>query len=139
MLSTETVLTPRSLTSFASSWKNAKCAPGMGQYSLDLQSAGGESWFYLFTLQEGSLLSFGRPTYGRLGRSKADVNSDEGLPEPTAVDGLEESTIVSAAAGVFPSRLLACGKVDNAAHCCCVAACGLQVWQGMWVPRSPRQ
>ena len=56
------------------------------------------------------MLSFGRPTYGRLGRSKADVNSDEGLPEPTAVDGLEELTIVSAAAGVVVSRPLHLGR-----------------------------
>ena len=54
----------------------------------------------LSTAQDGTLLSFGRPTYGRLGRSGADVNSDEGVAKPMAVDGLGDATIVSAAAGV---------------------------------------
>ena len=58
----------------------------------------------LCNTQDGTLLSFGRPTYGRLGRSGVDVNSDEGVSEPMAVDGLGEATIVSAAAGV-PSLL----------------------------------
>jgi len=36
----------------------------------------------LAVTQSGQLLSFGRPTYGRLGRTDVDVNSDDPIHTP---------------------------------------------------------
>lgn len=38
-------------------------------------------------LQDKELYSFGRPTYGRLGRNDVDANSDLPVPEAEAVSG----------------------------------------------------
>lgn len=49
------------------------------------------------------LLSFGRPTYGRLGQKEADVGSDSACPIPRPVDGLEGVQLAGAAAGIAVS------------------------------------
>ena len=51
--------------------------------------------------QDGGLLSWGRPTYGRLGRQAVDVEADSALLEPLSVDGLEGVKVVSASAGAL--------------------------------------
>ena len=48
--------------------------------------------------QQGSLLSFGLQTYGRLGRTAANPNSDAPLA-PGQVDGVEDVDIASIVAG----------------------------------------
>lgn len=52
---------------------------------------------------EGKLLSFGRPTYGRLGQKDAAVASDAACPDPKPVDGLEGVRVTGAAAGLAVS------------------------------------
>ena len=49
--------------------------------------------------QAGTLLSWGRPTYGRLGQDGVDVEADSALPQPMPVHGLEEVAVVAASAG----------------------------------------
>lgn len=49
------------------------------------------------------LLSFGRPTYGRLGQKAADVGADSACPAPRQVDGLEGCAVAGAAAGIAVS------------------------------------
>ncbi|GAB4814630.1 hypothetical protein N2152v2_001676 [Parachlorella kessleri] len=51
----------------------------------------------------GELLSFGRPTYGRLGQKDAEVGADSACPEPKRVDGLEGVQVAGAAAGLAVS------------------------------------
>lgn len=53
--------------------------------------------------QDDGLLSFGRPTYGRLGQKDADVGADTACPAPRAVDGLEGVRVAGAAAGLAVS------------------------------------
>ena len=50
-------------------------------------------------VQEGKLLSFGRPTYGRLGQQGVDPASDEGCPGPAPVEGLEGQAVHQVSAG----------------------------------------
>ena len=50
-------------------------------------------------LQDGQLLSFGRPTYGGLGRAAVDTQSDNAEPQPQRVDGLVGVRVTAAAAG----------------------------------------
>lgn len=57
----------------------------------------------LVITEQGRLLSFGRPTYGRLGQKDADVSADSACPEVKQVDGLDGITVVSAAAGLAVS------------------------------------
>ncbi|KAL4446354.1 hypothetical protein ABPG77_003161 [Micractinium sp. CCAP 211/92] len=57
----------------------------------------------LVLTKQGSLLSFGRPTYGRLGQKDAEVSSDAACPEPKQVDGLEGVKVAGAAAGLAVS------------------------------------
>jgi Regulator of chromosome condensation (RCC1) repeat len=52
-------------------------------------------------LQDGQLLSFGRPTYGGLGRAAVDTQSDNAEPQPQRVDGLDGVSVTAAAAGGF--------------------------------------
>ena len=54
------------------------------------------------------MLSFGRPTYGRLGRTGVDTNSDEPYDEPVEIVGMEGKA-VGIAAGVSVSA----GKIRN--------------------------
>jgi hypothetical protein len=54
----------------------------------------------------GTLLSFGRPTYGRLGQKDAEVGSDSACPELKQVDGLEGVEVAGAAAGLAVSGQL---------------------------------
>ena len=54
---------------------------------------------YKLAEQEMKLVSFGRPTYGRLGRKDVDVEADAALPEPLPVDGLDCVSIIGAAGG----------------------------------------
>jgi alpha-tubulin suppressor-like RCC1 family protein len=59
---------------------------------------------FLKASQTGSsLLSCGRPTYGRLGQKGADVGSDSGSAELRPVDGLEGIDVSGAAAGLAVS------------------------------------
>ncbi|KAK9820428.1 hypothetical protein WJX72_010230 [[Myrmecia] bisecta] len=53
--------------------------------------------------KDGRLLAFGRPTYGRLGRQAANVSSDEAVPEPAPVDGLDGVKVAGMAAGLAVS------------------------------------
>ncbi len=52
---------------------------------------------------DGSLLSFGRPTYGRLGRPDVDVAADAAVPAPAPVASLEGVRVAGAAAGLAVS------------------------------------
>ena len=47
----------------------------------------------------GALLSFGRPTYGRLGRADVDVTTDDAVHEPAEVQGFAGDPVVAAGAG----------------------------------------
>lgn len=60
-------------------------------------------------LSAGKLLSFGRPTYGRLGQQEAPVDLDAACPEPTPVDGLEGVNVAGASAGLAVSGELIVG------------------------------
>eukprot|EP00959_Pyramimonas_sp_CCMP1952_P012694 268415-Pyramimonas_sp.AAC.1 len=62
---------------------------------------GGEHHTLALT-SEGEVLSFGRPTYGRLGRKEVEVNSDEPYDVPAPVRGIE-GKVASIAAGVSVS------------------------------------
>mmetsp|Transcript_34102 Transcript_34102/g.85402 ORF Transcript_34102/g.85402 Transcript_34102/m.85402 type:complete len:469 (-) Transcript_34102:211-1617(-) len=55
------------------------------------------------------MLSMGRPTYGRLGRSGVDVTSDEPVPAPGAVEGLEGIELGGGAAGLAVSGAFGTG------------------------------
>lgn len=57
----------------------------------------------LVLTRQGRLLSFGRPTYGRLGQRDADVAADAACPEPKPVDGLGDVEVAGAAAGLAVS------------------------------------
>ncbi|PSC70525.1 fructose bisphosphate aldolase [Micractinium conductrix] len=52
----------------------------------------------LVLTEAGMLLSFGRPTYGRLGQRDAEVSTDAACPDPKHVDGLEGVAVAGAAA-----------------------------------------
>ncbi|KAK9819199.1 hypothetical protein WJX74_002113 [Apatococcus lobatus] len=60
--------------------------------------------------QDGQLLSFGRPTYGRLGRKDVDPASDDGCSVPASVDGLEGQHVHHMSAG---SAVSSCIAGDN--------------------------
>ncbi len=53
--------------------------------------------------KDGVLVSFGRPTYGRLGRADAPVNEDVAMPVPGRVNGLDGVRVVAMAAGLAVS------------------------------------
>ena len=57
----------------------------------------------LVLTRQGELLSFGRPTYGRLGRKGVDVAADAACPEVEKVEGLEGVKVAGAAAGLAVS------------------------------------
>ncbi len=57
----------------------------------------------MFLTESKTLLSCGRPTYGRLGQKSADVGSDAPCPDIKAVDGLGGIKISGAAAGLAVS------------------------------------
>jgi regulator of chromosome condensation len=67
----------------------------------------------LVITKEGSLLSFGRPTYGRLGQRDAEVSTDAACPAVRAVDGLDGVKVAGAAAGLAVSG---CFSEDGAAY-----------------------
>lgn len=60
-------------------------------------------------VQEGQLMSFGRGTYGRIGRRDVDPKADDSLPEARPVDNLEGVAVSGMAAGeihpMFPQCL----------------------------------
>lgn len=60
-------------------------------------------------VQEGQLMSFGRGTYGRIGRRDVDPKADDSLPEARPVDNLEGAAVSGMAAGeihpMFPQCL----------------------------------
>lgn len=51
----------------------------------------------------GKLLAFGRPTYGRLGRTDVDVTTDDAVHEPAEVQGFGGEAVVCAGAGTSVS------------------------------------
>lgn len=53
--------------------------------------------------QEGQLLSFGRPTYGRLGRLDVAASSDNAAYEAMPVDGLDGFSVVGMSADIMVS------------------------------------
>ena len=55
-------------------------------------------------MQEGQLLSFGRPTYGRLGRLDVAASSDNAAYEAMPVDGLDGLSVVGMSAGKTTSH-----------------------------------
>ena len=57
-------------------------------------------------MQGGQLLSFGRPTYGRLGRLDVAASSDNAAYEAMPVDGLDGLTVVGMSAGKSASHSL---------------------------------
>lgn len=57
-------------------------------------------------MQDGKLLSWGRPTYGGLGRAAVDVASDAALPAPARVDDLDDVHVAAAAGGAFSDARL---------------------------------
>ena len=57
----------------------------------------------LVLTKQGKLLSFGRPTYGRLGQKSADVGADAACPDVKGVDGLDGVQVLGAAAGLAVS------------------------------------
>eukprot|EP00889_Picochlorum_renovo_P001183 jgi/Picre1/28213/NNA_003619.t1 len=57
----------------------------------------------LFLTDKDSLLSCGRPTYGRLGQQGADVSSDAPCPAIHPVDGLDGVKVVGGAGGLAVS------------------------------------
>lgn len=57
----------------------------------------------MFITSSKTLLSCGRPTYGRLGQKSADVSSDTPSPDIKPVDGLEGVKVSGAAAGLAVS------------------------------------
>lgn len=57
----------------------------------------------LFLTDKDSLLSCGRPTYGRLGQQGADVSSDAPCPAIHPVDGLDGVNVVGGAGGLAVS------------------------------------
>ncbi|KAI8105517.1 hypothetical protein M9434_000102 [Picochlorum sp. BPE23] len=57
----------------------------------------------LFLTDKDSLLSCGRPTYGRLGQQGADVSSDAPCPAIHSVDGLDGVKVVGGAGGLAVS------------------------------------
>ncbi len=59
---------------------------------------------HVTTLQEGKLLSFGRPTYGRLGRLDVAASSDNAAYEAMPVDGLDGLSVVGMSAGKTSSH-----------------------------------
>ena len=59
--------------------------------------------FLTSSAAKSSLLSCGRPTYGRLRQKDADVGSDSGCPTLKPVDGLDGKSIMGAAAGLAVS------------------------------------
>lgn len=50
-------------------------------------------------LQEGKLLSFGRPTYGRLGRQDVSTGSDDAVAGAKSVGNLDGVDVTGMAAG----------------------------------------
>ena len=54
----------------------------------------------MFGLQDKELYSFGRPTYGRLGRDDVDANSDSPVSEAKAVGNLDGAAVKGVAAGM---------------------------------------
>lgn len=52
-------------------------------------------------LQEDKLYSFGRPTYGRLGREDVGASSDDAVPEAKPVDNLDGVSVAGMAAGTY--------------------------------------
>lgn len=60
-------------------------------------------------VQEGQLMSFGRGTYGRIGRQDVDPKADDCHPEAKRVDNLEDVAVSGMAAGevhpIFPQCL----------------------------------
>ena len=57
----------------------------------------------MFLTESKTLISCGRPTYGRLGQKAADVASDTPCPDIKPVDGLEGVEVSGAAAGLAVS------------------------------------
>lgn len=67
-----------------------------------MEHSGGWSVLYeslQVVVQEGQLLSFGRATYGRIGRLDVEVNKDLSVPEARPVDNLDGVTVTGMAAG----------------------------------------
>lgn len=81
----------------------------MGTHSIKSVAPG--QHHTLFVTNKGSLLSCGRPTYGRLGRKDAEVTSDKPCPEIKPVDGLDGVCVDGAAAGLAVS-----GCFDTTGH-----------------------
>lgn len=53
--------------------------------------------------KDGTLLAFGRPTYGRLGRTDAPVGEDTAMPAAGVVEGLAGVEVAGMAAGLAVS------------------------------------
>lgn len=79
---------------------------------LDVAAVRSGQHHTLVTTKKGELLSFGRPTYGRLGQKDADVSSDAACPDVKTVDGLQGVHVAGAAAGLAVSG---CFDADGAA------------------------
>ena len=58
---------------------------------------------HTLALTPSGVFSFGRSTYGRLGRADADPGSDEPHHEPKRLGGFDGETVVAVAAGVAVS------------------------------------
>lgn len=61
----------------------------MHSKALDGASGASGGQHHSLVLKDGALWSCGRPTYGRLGRKDAPIDTDEPVSTPAPVDGLE--------------------------------------------------
>lgn len=72
----------------------------------------------LALMRTGAVLTAGRPTYGRLGRSGVDPASDDPLPEANPVEGLDGVQVSGLAAGGRQPALLSVPTSMSRCHGC---------------------
>lgn len=86
--------------------------PTLAASLTDIAAVAGGQHHTLALTKQGKVLSFGRPTYGRLGQKDADVGADAACADPKPVDGLEECqpSVAGVAAGLAVSGCFGAGE-----------------------------